>query len=161
MTRSYRLLVLSLSLIGAVACPHALHGQSAPAADAGQSGKGAPASEATPANIDMTELYGKAWRITAAPSEPPAGSIYVFMANGTLLETSCVETYRIATWTADSANPRILHVVEDKRPAFTATITQLTATTLRMQQRPARSRKGRSIAMAAVAGEYVCSDLPK
>jgi len=53
------------------------------------------------AGRDLTQLFSRIWQVTNAPSKPASGSIYIFLANGTLLETSCVETYRIATWTID------------------------------------------------------------
>jgi len=64
--------------------------------------------------------------VTKAPSQPPSGSIYIFLSNGTLLQTSCVETYRVAAWTVDKSAPRVLRVVEDGQLACTAKIAQLT-----------------------------------
>ena len=65
----------------------------------------------------LQSLFSHVWRVTKAPSTPPPGSIYIFLPNGTLLETSCVETYRIATWTVEKAAPRVLRVVEDRPDA--------------------------------------------
>ena len=45
-------------------------------------------------------LLDKVWRVTA-PAGKPLGSMYIFMSDGTLLMTSCVETYRLAKWRAD------------------------------------------------------------
>jgi hypothetical protein len=87
------------------------------------------------ADGSLAPLFNRAWRITKAPTPPAPGSIYVFLPNGTLLETSCVETYRIAAWTIDKNSPRELRVVEDRQPAFTAQIEELTGTTLRLQKR--------------------------
>jgi hypothetical protein len=101
------------------------------------------------------------WRVTSAPSQPAPGSIYVFLTNGTLLETSCVETYRVATWTIDKRLPRVLLVVEDRRLAFTGAITELTDTTLRLQQDLTRSNEKRDITLMAVEQEFVGPDLPK
>jgi hypothetical protein len=81
------------------------------------------------------------------------------LPNGTLLETSCVETYRIATWTIDKSSPQELRVVEDRQLAFTANITKLTNTTLRLQQHLVRSKETRELTLAAVEGELVCPDL--
>lgn len=123
-----------------------------------------PTPTATPAETadgDLTQLFSRIWQVTDAPAQPASGSIYIFLANGTLLETSCVETYRIATWTIDKAAPRVLRVVEDGQPAFTATITELSDTTLRLQQSLASSGDKQDVTLTAVEQEFVCPDLPK
>jgi hypothetical protein len=117
-----------------------------------------------PSNIasrDLTQLFSRIWQITNASSKPAAGSIYIFLPNGTLLQTSCVETYRIATWTIDKRAPSVLRVVEDKQLAFTAVISELTDSTLRLQQTLARSNERRNITLRAVEREFVCPDLPR
>ncbi|MGC2197570.1 MAG: hypothetical protein WA628_23055 [Terriglobales bacterium] len=106
-------------------------------------------------------LFSRIWRVNKAPAQPAAGSIYIFLPNGTVLETSCVETYRIATWTVDKRSPREVRVVEDRQPAYTASITELTDTTLRFKQHLVRSKETRDLALTAVEGEFVCPDLPK
>jgi hypothetical protein len=110
---------------------------------------------------DLTQLFSRIWRVTNAPSKPASGSIYIFLANGTLLETSCVETYRIATWTIDKKAPSVLRVVEDQQLTFTAAITELTDTTLRLSQDLVRSHEKRTITLTAVEQEFVCPDMPK
>ena len=110
---------------------------------------------------DLSQLYSRTWRITSAPSPPAAGSIYIFLANGTLVETSCVETYRIAAWTVDKKAPRVLRVTEDQEPAFTATILELNDTTLRLRQTLMRSKEKRELTLKAIDKEFVCPDLPK
>lgn len=42
----------------------------------------------------------KVWKVTAPPDRAP-GSVYLFLNNGTVVMTSCVETYRLATWTSE------------------------------------------------------------
>ena len=111
--------------------------------------------------IDLTQLTSRIWQITQAPSKPPRGSIYIFLANGTLLETSCVETYRIAAWTIDPKAPSVLRVVEDERLAFTAVIATLTPDTLRLRQTLTRSSENRDLTLKAVEREFVCPDMPK
>jgi hypothetical protein len=149
-------LCLALFLTCAIVYP-LLHAQ-VPQAPAGRASAPPGASEP---ETGTTLLTGRIWRITSAPSQSPAGSIYIFLSNGTLLEASCVETYRVATWTGDKKTPHVLHVVEDKRPAFTAVITELTPTTLKLEQNFSRSHERREIALTAVQGEYVCPDMPK
>jgi hypothetical protein len=119
------------------------------------------AKAASAVEAGLAPIFGRIWRITKAPSQLPAGSIYIFLSNGTLLETSCVETYRVATWTADTKAPRILHVLEDKRPAFTATIKELTPTTLILEQRFSHGNQEHVLTLTAIDGEYVCPDMPK
>ena len=87
--------------------------------------------------------------------------MWVFLQNGTLLETSCVETYRVATWSADPKNPKLLRVVEDRHPAFTAEIVELTDSTLRVEQKLTRQSEIREITFTGVEGETVCPDWRK
>jgi hypothetical protein len=54
-----------------------------------------------------------------------------------------------------------LHVVEDRQPAFTANITDLSDTTLHLQRQLVRSKESRDLTFNAVEGEFVCPDLPK
>jgi hypothetical protein len=110
---------------------------------------------------NLGQLFSRIWRVTKFPSPPAPGSIYIFLSNGTLLETSCVETYRIATWTIDKKAPRILRIAEDGQLAFTATIAELTDTTLRLQQELVRSREKKDLTLTAVDQESACPDLPK
>lgn len=110
---------------------------------------------------DLSPLFSHIWRMVKAPSQPPPGSIYIFLPNGALLETSCVETYRIATWTVDKDTPHELRIVEDRQLAFTAKIAELTNTSLRIQRRLARGNETEELALTAVEGEFVCPDMPK
>ena len=124
-----------------------------------------PASTTQPADpapdASLQSLFNHVWRVTKAPSTPPPGSIYVFLPNGTLLETSCVETYRVATWTVDKAAPRALRVVEDRQLAFTANVAVLSDSTLRLQKQLVRSKEMLDVTYSAVEGEFVCPDMPK
>jgi hypothetical protein len=124
-----------------------------------QTAAASPTSTANDGNL--SSLFSHIWRVTKAPSQPPPGSIFIFFANGTLLETSCTETYRIATWTIDKASPRELRVVEDKQLAFTANIAQLTNSTLILQKRLVQSKETQDVTFTAVESEYVCPDLRK
>jgi hypothetical protein len=121
-----------------------------------------PASIKAPASNDsLAQLFSRIWLVTKSQSPPPPGSIYIFLPNGTLVETSCVETYRIATWTVDQNAPRVLRVVEDGQPVLTATITELSDTTLRLQQELIRSHEKKDLTLIAIEKESVCPDLPK
>ena len=78
-----------------------------------------------------------------------------------MLETSCTETYRIATWTVDKDAPDVLKVVEDGELAFTATIAELSSTTLQLQKNLVRSNETQDVTLSAVEQEFVCPDLPR
>lgn len=125
---------------------------------AGLSGYSQPSNTA---GRDLTQLFSRVWQITDAPSKPAPGSIYIFLPNGTLLETSCVETYRIAKWSIDKKASSVLRVVEDGQPAFTAEITELTSQMLRLRRTLARSRETSDIKLKAIEREFVCPDLRK
>jgi hypothetical protein len=56
---------------------------------------------------------------------------------------------------------RELRVVEDRQPAFTARIEELTNTSLRLQRRLARGNTAEELSLTAVEGEFVCPDMPK
>jgi hypothetical protein len=158
-SRPLRLFAVGFWLSGLIACSQASSPNSSPPPESLPSDT--PTTTETTNDRDLTQLFSRIWRVTNAPSQPPSGSIYIFLPNGTLLETSCVETYRIATWTIDKASPRVLRVVEDGQLAFTATITELSDTTLQLQQNLVRSNEKRDLTLAAVEQEFVCPDLPR
>jgi hypothetical protein len=111
---------------------------------------------------DLTPLFANIWRITSATPYPSSGSIYIFLRSGTLLETSCVETYRIATWKPDPKSPGTLEVIEDGRLAFTASILSLTSHDMRLRQTLAfGNREVREVTFSAIDKEFVCPDMPK
>jgi hypothetical protein len=89
--RHLQLSALSFLLIWLTACsqPSNANNPQQPPKDTASS----TPTEATN-NGDLTQLFSHIWRITNVPSQSPSGSIYIFLPNGTLLETSCVETYR-------------------------------------------------------------------
>jgi hypothetical protein len=128
----------------------------------------APSSGSTTMNVSaaardgkFVPLVGRIWRVSGASYGPASGSIYIFLPNGTLLETSCVETYRIATWSADPGNPGSLQVMEDQRPVFTATVGESTGNTLHLHEKLLHSSETRDLTLTGVDGEFVCPDLPK
>jgi hypothetical protein len=108
---------------------------------------------------DLGKLFARMWQVTKAPQKPARGAMWVFLPNGTLLETSCVETYRVAIWSADKTDPRKLTVVEDRQPAFTAEIEELTDQTLRVKQKLTRQEEVQEMAFTGIEGEVVCPDM--
>jgi hypothetical protein len=105
----------------------------------------------------VTDLPKHIWRVEQ-PASQFAGTIYIFVPDGTLLETSCKETYRIAKWSADPNSPGAIQVVEDGQPAFTGTIADAAQVGMRLQRR-LRHGETDELKLSAVAGEFVCPDL--
>lgn len=109
----------------------------------------------------LSGLSGRIWKVTdAANSQSAPGRIYIFLPNGTLLETSCVETYRVAVWSVQKQDPPTLKVVEGGQLAFTAVISELSDTTLKLRV-SLRIGEENLITLQTVAAEFVCPDLPK
>jgi len=113
-----------------------------------------PASAAS--ERDLTQLFGRIWKLTVTRRKPASNAIYIFLANGTLLETSCSEKYRVATWTIDKEAPSVLRVVEDGQLAFTAAITELTDHSLHLRQDLVRSKDTRDIELKPLEREFLC-----
>jgi hypothetical protein len=117
---------------------------------------------ATTSKLNLAPLFANIWRITSATPYPNSSSIYIFLRNGTLFETSCVETYRVATWKAEAKTPNILEVTEDGRVAFTAKILSLTSRNLHLRQTLALgNREVRDLTLTAIDKEFVCPDMPR
>lgn len=173
MMKSFLLPGLSVLLIGLSVCSESSNaGNAAPPTSAATppTASANPQSPSTPvttastraiSSADLTQLFSRVWRVTKAPTTPASGSIYVFLPNGTLLQTSCREPYRIATWKIDKSAPRILRVTEDGRQAYTAKIVGLTNTTLQLQRSLDRSNENQALTLTAVDREFVCPDLPR
>ena len=109
----------------------------------------------------LNSLFGSVWTVTKAPSPPAHGAIYIFLPNGTLFTTSCLETYRVSTWTEDPQSPGALRIVEDGQFVSTLQVDQLTSKTLRITETLTRSKTKRSLTLNAIEKEFVCPDLPK
>jgi hypothetical protein len=119
-------------------------------------------AQSPPAQPNLDPFFDKVWRIDGPAPYPHSSSIYVFLRNGTLLETSCVETYRIATWKPSAKIPGQLIVTEDGRPAFTATVASATAQRLSIHQVMTLGDKtARDLTLTAIDKEFVCPDMPK
>jgi hypothetical protein len=168
MMKSFLLPGLGVLLIGLSACSESSNaGNSAPPTSiaASPTASANTQSPSTPtqssSSADLAPLFSRIWRVTKAPTAPVSGSIYAFLPNGTLLQTSCGETYRIATWKVDKSAPRTLQVTEDKQQAYTAKITELTNTTLQLQLGLTRSNETQALTLTAVEQEFVCPDLPR
>ncbi|MBD1911007.1 MULTISPECIES: hypothetical protein [unclassified Leptolyngbya] len=168
--RAFLLMAFSLTLTGLTACSPAQAPEqqattpsttsASTTAPSTSSGADPAIASATPAG-DLTILFSKIWRVSSAPSDPAPGSINVFLPNGTLLQTSCVETYAISGWTADREVPNRLQVTEGGQPVYNAEILELSNTTLRLRLNLIPSNETQEITYTAVEDEFTCPDLPR
>ncbi len=113
------------------------------------------------APAELKPLFASVWTVTKAPSPPAHGSVYIFLPNGTLFTTSCVETYRVSTWTEDPRSPGTLRMVEDGQFVSTLHVDQLTSKTLHLTETLTRGKTKRSLTLSAIEKEFLCPDLPK
>jgi hypothetical protein len=119
-------------------------------------GLGACATAARSTGEAPRGLVDRAWLIVAPPGRAP-GSLYVFLSDGTLLMTSCVETYRLATWRW-SGDGR-LEVTEDPITRYTARVLVIEERdlTLRLEL----VRESVELRLRAADVPVVCPDLPR
>jgi hypothetical protein len=118
------------------------------------------ASSVSPAPIptaDRTteQLVNTAWRVTSGNRAP--GTLFVFLSNGTLVMTSCVEVYRLATWRAETTDR--LTIVEDATVQYTADIRTLSQNSLSLRLN-LRSEQV-DLTLEAAQAPFVCPDLPR
>ena len=97
-------------------------------------------------------FVGKVWLSTDSAAAP--GTIRVFLADGTLLLDSCVETYRLARWTAIDAN-RIAWDEDGAR--IEAEIRQVNPDELEIRLHLVNEVKEERYRLATVP--YVCAEL--
>jgi hypothetical protein len=123
-----------LAALGVAACTDA----PAPAPDAG----GRPG-----------QLTNRVW--VSAANSPPGGML-IFMSDGTLLQDSCWETYRLSQW---RLQPGQRIVWQEDTEEISATIEVLTATELTLRLALRSGPLEQSYVAAAVP--YVCPDMPR
>ena len=115
-----------------------------------------PGLPATASGLAAGPLVSTVWRITN-PAGRPLGSFYLFLPNGTLVMTSCVETYRLATWRAEETDR--LTIAEDPTVSYTADILALREDSLRLRLN-LRSEQV-ELAFEPAQAPFVCPDLPR
>jgi len=98
-------------------------------------------------------LLNKVWRVTA-PTGKPLGSMYLFLPDGTLLMTSCVETYRLAKWSANADGT--LTITEDAATTYRATY-QAADRTAKLTF--ALKNESMSVDLRVAETPFVCPDL--
>ena len=101
-----------------------------------------------------SRLVNRVWRVHAPVDRAP-GSFYIFLSDGTLVMTSCVETYRLATWSAQTE--RRMTIVEDQVVRYDAEIQDSTEQRLRLRLHLRDHEVDLTLEPAAVP--YVCPDL--
>jgi hypothetical protein len=83
-----------------------------------------PAPAVEPSSPPTASFTNRVWRVISPAGRAP-GSFYIFLSDGTLVMTSCVETYRLATWraaTPGDAVPNRLTIVEDTNTTYGAEV---------------------------------------
>ena len=98
-------------------------------------------------------LLNKVWRVTA-PTGKPLGSMYLFLPDGTLLMTSCVETYRLAKWSTNADGT--LTITEDAATTYRATY-QAADRTAKLTF--ALKNESMSVDLRVAETPFVCPDL--
>jgi hypothetical protein len=103
-----------------------------------------------------SRLMNRVW-LVARPAGRAPGSFYVFLADGTLLMSSCVETYRLATWRAAGGD----RLVVTEEPAVSYGVRVLA-----VGERDARLRlelvsETVDLELRAATAPFVCPDLPR
>ncbi len=113
-----------------------------------------PAPSAPPAAAPPPTFTNRVWRITSPPDRA-LGSFYIFLSDGTLVMTSCVETYRLATWRLDT--PGRLTIVEDTITSYPADIRRADAQ--RLELRLHLKSEVVDLGLEPATTPFVCPDL--
>jgi len=100
-------------------------------------------------------LVNTVWRVTSGNRAP--GTLFVFLSNGTLMMTSCVEVYRLATWRSETTDR--LTIVEDTTVQYTADILALSQDRLSLRLN-LRSEQV-ELRFEPAQAPFVCPDLPR
>jgi hypothetical protein len=116
----------------------------------------APANQTADSRMRPARLTGKVWLVAEPPGRAP-GSLYVFVSDGTLLMTSCVETYRLARWRAE-ADGRLV-VTEDPATRYEVRVLEAGERELRLRLQLVNETV--DLRLRAAAAPYVCPDLPR
>jgi hypothetical protein len=115
----------------------------------------APVTPVTATNLVAGPLANTVWRVTSGNRAP--GTLFIFLSNGTLMMTSCVEIYRLARWRAETMDR--LTIVEDVTVQYTADIQALSEDRLSLRLN-LRSEQV-DLTLEAAQAPFVCPDLPR
>jgi hypothetical protein len=114
-----------------------------------------PATPVPAASLATGPLVNTVWRVTSGNRAP--GTLFVFLSGGTLVMTSCVEVYRLATWRAETTDR--LTIVEDTTVQYTADIQALSQNSLSLRLN-LRSEEF-DLTLEAAQAPFGCPDLPR
>lgn len=103
---------------------------------------------------DSPTFTNRVWRIVSPGGRAP-GSFYAFLSDGSLVMTSCVETYRLATWRLMS--PQRVEITEDPITRYEADIARADPT--RLELRLHLKSEVVDLAFEPAATHFVCPDL--
>lgn len=142
--------LLCLALLAAVVTAACRSGPPPDAAD--QTTQALP----TPARSLETWLSNKVW-LVAQPTDRPLGSMYIFLSDGTLMMTSCVETYRLATWKSEGQGRLV--VTEDPGTSYRVNVLEAAERDLRLRFELRSDTFELTLRAAEVP--FVCPDLPR
>lgn len=109
-----------------------------------------------PARSLETRLSNKVW-LVSQPTDRAPGSMYIFLSDGTLMMTSCVETYRLATWRSEGQG-RLL-VTEDPGTSYQVNVLEVAERDLRLRFELRNDTFELTLRAAEVP--FVCPDLPR
>lgn len=101
-------------------------------------------------------LLKHVWELRSPEGRPPR-SIYVFLPDGSLLMTSCVETYRIARWQMDGEHR--IQIDEDSQTRYLADILELDDSSLRLKLNLISEEL--ELGFRKAEPQTVCPDLPR
>ena len=148
--RSSWWVLVPIVLIGVAACSQR-KGLADPPARTEATEVTAPAPPTT-----TSRLINKVWSVTAPPERAP-GSLYIFVADGTLMMASCVETYRLATWQSQG-DDRFL-VTEDPTTSYVVRVIDQGERDLRLRLELVGEYV--DLELRAADAPIVCPDLPR
>jgi hypothetical protein len=92
----------------------------------------------------------------SATPEAPKGKMLVFLSNGTLVQDSCWETYRLSKWRRDGENRMVW---EEDGVEIPAEILSLNDSDLRLRLTLVSSTVEASY--TAAEAPYLCPDMPQ
>lgn len=110
----------------------------------------APVPESRPSDLGGHGLVDRVWSRVMEDGLP--GAMKIFLSDGTLVQDSCWETYRLSPWT--QVSDKALEWDEDGM-AIKATIASLTESELVLTVNGAEER------YTAAQVPYLCPDMPK
>jgi hypothetical protein len=117
----------------------------------------AVASPAENADTNVGTWVNKAWWMRVPQGAHPIGAMYIFLSDGSLLMTSCRETYRLATWRPASRGR--ITIEEDAAVRYDAIVEEVNPRELHV--RLILKDEELKYALEPAPVPYVCPDMPR